>query len=385
MFSGGEKTSSPSYRNQAAANNLSKTRPYKGLLQARSPRRAVQPVRTGGSVLQAKGKEQAQGKDVVQAQVNGVVQLVGKKGHIAIGAALGTLIPLPIIGNIIGGYLGYKRWKDKQKNTSQSGVNLTGQTPGPGMSEPGIGEDKMEVPVEQSEKANNLLKWGEVVEKEDKERLSMEEEKVPEETEKEEVPEQPVDPGARVAKKRDGTLYNETTLALMKNWIIEVKDLILNGDYQEAYKQLTDVGANKVTFKMTIEITTGDDDPEKMAKRNLYVRKIPKIQLHTPPDDKWLKDEQAAKRVLPMFLEEYMHAYQAKSNRFLSSNTSDYKRTGKLEGREGIRKVNGQANYDEIDVMAKLEDRGFNVKDIGYDTRYKEREGYWEWYQQYKK
>jgi hypothetical protein len=72
MFSGGEKTSSSSYRDQAAANNLSITRPYQGLLQARPAQRALQPVQTGDNVLQAKGNDmvQAMGEDPVKAQEN---------------------------------------------------------------------------------------------------------------------------------------------------------------------------------------------------------------------------------------------------------------------------------------------------------------------------
>ncbi|MDO6432087.1 DUF4157 domain-containing protein [Flavitalea sp. BT771] len=57
MFSGGEKISNSSYRDQAAANNLSKTRPYQGLLQAKSPLPIIQQVQSGDNLLQAKGND----------------------------------------------------------------------------------------------------------------------------------------------------------------------------------------------------------------------------------------------------------------------------------------------------------------------------------------
>ena len=85
MFSGGEKTSSSSYRDQAAANNLSTTHPYQGLLQARAVQRVLQPVQTKDNMLQAKGNDvvQAMGVDPVQAQENDgpeTVQRVAFKG-----------------------------------------------------------------------------------------------------------------------------------------------------------------------------------------------------------------------------------------------------------------------------------------------------------------
>ena len=57
MFSGAEKISSSSHRDQAAANNVSKSRPYQGLLQARSPLRVSQLMQAGDNVLQAKGND----------------------------------------------------------------------------------------------------------------------------------------------------------------------------------------------------------------------------------------------------------------------------------------------------------------------------------------
>jgi len=59
MFTGGEKISSSSYRDQAAANHLSKTHPYRGVLQAKSPMRVLQLVQAGDNILQAKGNEEA--------------------------------------------------------------------------------------------------------------------------------------------------------------------------------------------------------------------------------------------------------------------------------------------------------------------------------------
>jgi hypothetical protein len=58
MFSGAEKTSTSSYRDQAAANHVSKSRPCQGLLQARSPLRVSQLMPAGDNVLQAKGNDE---------------------------------------------------------------------------------------------------------------------------------------------------------------------------------------------------------------------------------------------------------------------------------------------------------------------------------------
>jgi hypothetical protein len=317
MFSGGEKTSSSTYRGQAAANNLSRTRPYQGLRQARSPQR--------------------------------VVQLVGKKGHVAIGAAAGTI--LPVIGTVIGGYIGYRIWKRKQNNAPQGRVD--------------IAEQEVKIPELANRNDEELVEMKIAIEK----------------AEKQQSPELPVSTGARTAKKGSGALYDPERLKKMENWLIDVSGQILSKDYEGAYDQLIGEQMKKDWFG--VHVTIGGRlgfAAETEAKRNKYEQGPNQIFLYSPPVE-WFQEPEVAAKVLPMHLEEYMHAYQSKSNRFLSADTEAFKRTGLLPDPADTGEVKG-ANYDEIDVLAKLHNWGFNVEEIGYVQRYKERVAYWEWYLQ---
>jgi len=343
MFSNAEKTTSPSHRSQAAANNLSET----------SSNRL--------NLLQAKNK------DIVPGQDGAIVQMVGKKGHIAIGAALGTLFP--VVGNIAGGLIGYAIWKHKQKNRQAAGqVDIIAPQEQPAVKGPRE-EEKQKEPDLSEEKMPRLEHFRKAEQQEVKEVVGMVESK--------EGTEQPALTGERVAKKGDRVLGKERS-ERMAAWLDTVKDLIKNEEYREAYKMLKDpASANIFGVKVVIDGAIGD--PEKLAKKNTFARQNRLITLNMPDDDdSWLDKKDIARRVMPMHLEEYMHAYQSRSGQFLSAGTSKYKKTGKLE-ESGARKVGGHADYDEIDVMAKLHDWKFNVEDIGYVERYAEREKYWDW------
>jgi hypothetical protein len=294
---------------------------------------------------------QTQGNDIVQTKVNGVVQLLGMKGHIAVGAALGTLIPLPIIGNIIGGYLGYRRWKGKSKGAPQGRVDIIDR------------EAKKPELVNQNDE--DLVEMKVAIEK----------------VEKQKSREPSVGMGARTAKKGSGELYDPERLKEMEVWLNNVSRQILSKDYEGAYDQLIGDELSKKWFGVHVTIASRLDrrSAEAHARGNRYEQGSNQIFLFSPPSE-WFKKPEEAERVLPMHLEEYMHAYQSKSNRFLSTDTEAFKRTGKVPDPADAGEVKG-ANYDEIDVLAKLHDWGFKVDDIGYVDRYNERKAYWEWYQ----
>ena len=105
-----------------------------------------------------------------------------------------------------------------------------------------------------------------------------------------------------------------------------------------------------------------------------------KIRLCIPLDEAWLQDKTQAKNALLMHLEEYMHQYQARSNKFLSSETKAFKAQSPLKDIAETRAIDG-ADFDEIDVMAMIMDQGFDAKETGFVGRYDERKAFFDWKQ----
>ena len=279
-----------------------------------------------------------------------VVQLLGKKGHIAVGAAIGTLVP--ILGNIIGGYIGYRVWKSKQAAGVGAAVSATDAT----AHEP---KEKDRVPELESRSVSELKAV------------------------REELP-KALRSGKRAARREEGRPRVTDHPAELREWIEDVKNMIQGSRFTDAYDQLTDP-ANGESFGITVRANQRRrGDPEALAKSNLSRAGERTIDLYIvdpsiPENLEWLKDTRIAMRVLPMHLEEYMHQYQAMSNSFLSGNTEAFKAQSDLTD-VGEQLTVDAADFDEVDVMAKLIDWGFDVEEIGYVERYDERGEYWSWW-----
>jgi hypothetical protein len=309
--------------------------------QGNSRGQAIQPY--SGKATGRRGQPPAPGH-------SGVAQRVGKKGHIAIGAVIGTLVP--IIGTIIGGYIGYRIWKSKQAAGVRSDISETEAT----AHEP---KEKDRVP--------------------ELERRSVSELK----TVKKELPKARRS-GKRAARKEEGPPRATDHPVELLAWIESVRAMIQGSRFADAYDQLTDP-ANGDSFGITVRANQRRrGDPEKLAESNLSKAGERTIDLYIldpsiPDNLEWLKNEGMAMRVLPMHLEEYMHQYQAMSNSFLSGNTEAFKAQSDLTD-VGEELAIDAADFDEVDVMAKLIDWGFDVEEIGYVGRYDERSEYWGWW-----
>lgn len=181
---------------------------------------------------------------------------------------------------------------------------------------------------------------------------------------------------------------------MVLEWIGQVKDLILMGKYADAYNKLTNrTGAKKLGVGLNLKEGLIIKGPGKVVPpENFYHSNINQIELKITPTKivpgempnflpDWLNDETIAGIVLPTYLEEYMHYYQALTNTFWSENTEAFKQQSGLKDKSVDLKT-GEADYDEVDILAKLADWGFDVEKIGYIERYPERVKYWDWHKQ---
>jgi hypothetical protein len=283
------------------------------------------------------------------------IQLLGKKGHIAVGALAGTIIP--IIGNIIGGYIGYKIWQRKQSSGEAASMRDAPKQPTLELQVPQLEERSIEELSRLKEKLESSIHTGG--------------KKVPGE-------------GTRTRRsEEDGPLHDKPEQSEgLKFWIEQVAKLIFSGDYLEAYNFLTD---KTVCQKNGIELylKKGHGRPLELAKGNRFDGVlnggILTLCFEAGAEEKIATGGETSKKVLLMALEEYMHMYQAKSNRFFSEKTKTFKATGKVPDISDIRHIDS-GNYDEIDIFAQLIDWGFDVEKIGYFSDYEEREAYWEWW-----
>jgi hypothetical protein len=184
----------------------------------------------------------------------------------------------------------------------------------------------------------------------------------------------------------------ESNPRALKGFIDGVKDLILGRRYKEAYQMLTDRGnAYKLGVDLLLDkqlVRLGDKSSygvvvEKIAKSNMSFPDTRKIRLMTivvmgSDDAKDISDyPELAEQILPMYLEEYMHQYQSQTGTFFSETTEVFKKTSGIE----IDPFD-PPDFDEVDVMAKLHEWGFDVEKIDYVHRYQERAEYWKWLQE---
>jgi hypothetical protein len=180
--------------------------------------------------------------------------------------------------------------------------------------------------------------------------------------------------------------------------IESARDAIKSTKYQEAFELLTsEEGAKQLGISLKwkdvpIEISdplTKDNAKNlitSIAKINRYYPKEARIELAnvriwnttTNEEPKLFEVELLAKAILPMYLEEYIHAYQECRKSFLSKSIHGYiEQKGKKEEANESAKIWG--DQKEVDVLAIFHEWGFDVEDIDYVNRYSERKAFWEW------
>lgn len=261
-----------------------------------------------------------------------VVQRLGKTGHIVAGAAIGSF--LPILGNIVGGYLGYRVWKSKQRG--RGAVARTDERAEP--------RDIDVMPALRQRDVGELRSL---------------ERRVSVVTDRRTAPqgEDPLDP--RRAE-------------VLLEWIEETRRLIQSGRYRDAYERLTQPEvAERAGAELKADFLIGSLDPVLAAQSNMFYPDSRRVKINKVFSEDWLDDGAVAEKALAMHLEEYMHLYQFLSGRFLARSTGEFKSTDPETGMGW--------DYDEIDVMAMLDEWGFDVEDLHYVERYDERKAFWRW------
>jgi hypothetical protein len=115
-----------------------------------------------------------------------------------------------------------------------------------------------------------------------------------------------------------------------------------------------------------------------VVKKAIHSRsfaKDDKVILHyVIPEDAWLQYPNVARKVLYIYLEEYIHIYQSRSGKFISKNTENF-----ILSNPNF-ELQPSDLYDEMDIVAILLDWGINLQNIGMLERYESREKYWEWW-----
>lgn len=297
------------------------------------------------------GEGQHRGEAISPA--GGVIQL-GKKTHIAAGALIGTIIP--VIGTIIGGYIGYRIYLRKQRQRAAAAEVDDLQSVGP----PPV---DVTTPMERRSES-------ELVEMEQKlEALS----------------------GRGVGVGRPGLegTRPQPDPGELREFIETAKDLILSKQYKKAYEMLVDrrnAQGLGIDLRVSTQIVPRRDEMnlpqiiDRVARANMSFANERRIKITTLliiRDDGFedISDyPELSEPILPMYLEEYMHQYQARTKGFFSESTGRFKaQSGMGEG--GI----DAPDFDEVDVLAQFAEWGFDVEKIDYVKRYEEREAYWKW------
>lgn len=316
---------------------------------------AFQTKLVSNSEAKSNSKVQMKSAGNPPIQNKGVVQLLGKKGSIALGVAIGTIVP--VIGNIIGGYIGYKLWKRKQKQNAQSGIGV--HIPAP--------PEELVAPIERNSP-----------EELEEKRRKLEEEAEDFERRREAYHAQ------RYGPKRGAPNQKELG-ALIQN----ARDAYLAKKYQEVFELLTNrdaalkIGIDLRVTEQAVNISE-NTDYRKLAnglavgENMMFFPLESRINLRVPvlfqgSNQLNLFDvPELANLILPMFLEEYVHALQNWTKRHFSKQTDTFaEETGAGRDKE--------QDMDEVDVMALFHEWGFDIEGIDYVERYKERKDYWEW------
>ena len=209
----------------------------------------------------------------------------------------------------------------------------------------------------------------------------------------------------RIKNKGEKTdLLTSEAQEQLEQWIEYVVQKIKEGKFEEARVQLIEKGealverqGGRVKFLKTIiprqKQKTGVSGREQFLqstkigdlmeslKKNLYnpSQDIIKITALTQRQINNLENDTDKALALLMTLEEYIHYYQARSNKYLSPSTGLFDFTQNLTNDVNSPLNNAAVNYDEIDVYAKILDWGFDELKEEYSKAYGEREKYKEW------
>lgn len=173
-------------------------------------------------------------------------------------------------------------------------------------------------------------------------------------------------------------------LSVLHQTILEIRDLIISGEFQGAEAAVRNQGTEAVKA-LGIAVNVGWGNPEKNKYnpdgRTVIINlRAPRPQAASSPPIANPQDDIKSTRDLFMALEELMHVYQDKSDSYFSPATSAYEQTD--QAKEAVAAAGGIYDFHEIDVLAALQDWNVNVEELEYVELYDEREHFFEWREQ---
>ena len=185
-------------------------------------------------------------------------------------------------------------------------------------------------------------------------------------------------PKLNLSQKKE---FTPEEIEAYKKWLMNLYMLFSSSSYSDAFSKIESYKNPKIDIiKQDIEIHEPlSDVNEKIiffAKKNMFYSQNMRVDIAYPISStgerfSWVgKYEHLAECILQAVLEEFSHVYQEISNSYLSASTEEYQ-----GGRRGTTKSDG----DEIDILAFLMDRGFDVNRLGVIDRYSERKDYYRW------
>lgn len=166
-----------------------------------------------------------------------------------------------------------------------------------------------------------------------------------------------------------------------KRWLMNLYTLFSSSSYSDAFSRIESYENPKISIeKQDIEIHEPLSDVNEeiisFAKKNMFYSQNMKVVIAYPISStgerfSWVgKYGHLAECILQAVLEEFSHVYQHISNNYLSTSTEEYQ-----GGKRGTTRSDG----DEIDILAFLMDRGFDVNRLGVVDRYSDRRDYYRW------
>jgi hypothetical protein len=162
------------------------------------------------------------------------------------------------------------------------------------------------------------------------------------------------------------------------NFIMRIKYLILGGDYDGAYRHcISQQNAQLLGCDLHLaSVTEGKPDEilYRVSSGSKYTANSNKIKLAMLPHGRTPSSVPGmARKIVLVYLEEYMHLYQCLTTHFFSGKTGQFMKAMQWKRKDPVN------DLDEVDILAAFHDWGFIDRDDEFVERYPERQRFWKW------
>ena len=201
-------------------------------------------------------------------------------------------------------------------------------------------------------------------------------------------------PIPRKTREDEPPAYSNKQVKELRKLILFILKDILEGKHGRATNFLINLSkhpeAAEKQFGIQIRFNVNKSyEDEKIAKKvrkhNKYFKKDKLVRLMVPSSNAYIgsnnkevvddKHKGLAEEIVPMHLEEFIHAYQDATGQYLSPRTQKF-----VDAMKAQDKFDNNWHLDEIDVLAAFDEWGIDVESINYlKGQYEGRRAFWKW------